>query len=264
MFFGAPHRELFGMMQPGADTGGHRSAVLLCSPFGLEAIRAHRTYRVLSERLARAGHWVLRFDYYGSGDSDGEDRDVSLAGMCDDIETASRTLQSAAPAGLPLTWIGLGLGATAAWLAASRAARPPSQLLLWEPILDGRAYLKTLRHRHAELIGPNGVPATRRPADAAKEIEVLGFAISPILRGEIQSLGATTLPTLPATTRATLVAQPDDALAKSLVLNAGGAAQLELVEQGHTVDWMSETADAGTIVPGAAILKLAALVRRST
>src|ERR1700755_3241688 len=44
-------------------------ALLICNPFGYEALCAHRALRVLAERAALAGAHVLRFDYRGTGDS---------------------------------------------------------------------------------------------------------------------------------------------------------------------------------------------------
>ena len=63
-----------------------RTAVLLCNPFGEEASRAHRTYRVLATQLERAGFPVLRFDYSGTGDSLGRADDVTL----DDVRRRHR------------------------------------------------------------------------------------------------------------------------------------------------------------------------------
>lgn len=260
MYFGAAGRELFGILHPGHQIDGRRMTVLLCSPFGLEAIRAQRTWRVLAERLARAGHSVLRFDYFGSGDSDGEDTDVTLEGLREDIETASQTLRSTCP-GLPTVWIGLGLGATAALAASRNAAQPPSRLLLWEPVIDGRGYLGTLRRRHAELIETMSQPSPHQPAGTGG-FEALGFSVSPRLVEELSKVSAETLLPPPPATHTTLVTQPDDSLAKAIAARLQATAvRLEHVEQKHTADWMAETADAGTLVPGAAVLKLAALLR---
>jgi hypothetical protein len=54
-------------------------AVLLCNPFGQEALRSQRGFRVLADRFARTGCATLGFDYFGTGDSDGDDDDASLA-----------------------------------------------------------------------------------------------------------------------------------------------------------------------------------------
>ncbi|MBK7659827.1 MAG: hypothetical protein IPJ28_12035 [Betaproteobacteria bacterium] len=66
---GEPPRQLFAMLQPAGGAAPRQHGVLLCNPFGQEAIRAHRLVRVLGDRLAAAGFAVMRFDYYGTGDS---------------------------------------------------------------------------------------------------------------------------------------------------------------------------------------------------
>jgi uncharacterized protein len=93
--------------------------VLLCNPFGEEAARAHRIYRVLATQLERSGYSVLRFDYSGTGDSMGESGDVSVIGWLDDIALAANELTLAVGA-RKLVAIGLRLGGTLAALAALR------------------------------------------------------------------------------------------------------------------------------------------------
>ena len=88
--FGKANRRLFGILHPPAVLDGERANVVLCNAFGQEAIRAQRTMWVLAERLARAGHSVLRFDYYGTGDSMGDDLDGDFDGWADDVGEADR------------------------------------------------------------------------------------------------------------------------------------------------------------------------------
>ena len=88
-YFGAPERRLFGIFHPTAAASSALPGVLLCPAFGQEAVRAHRMMKVLAERLVRAGHPVLRFDFYGTGDSMGEDIDADLDGWAGDIHVAA-------------------------------------------------------------------------------------------------------------------------------------------------------------------------------
>ena len=70
-FFRESKSPLFAQYHaPDTGGGGVRStSVLLCQPYGHEYIRAHRAFRTLGERLARAGFPTLRFDYRGCGES---------------------------------------------------------------------------------------------------------------------------------------------------------------------------------------------------
>ena len=85
LWFGPGDRQLFGWMHLPADRVVH-GGVVLCQPFGIEAICAYFTYRLLAERLADRGLAVLRFDYDGTGDSCGGETDPdrldALAGQC--------------------------------------------------------------------------------------------------------------------------------------------------------------------------------------
>src|SRR5260221_9058290 len=47
-------------------------AVICPVPFGYDNICAHRGLRILGDRLSAAGITAFRFDFPGSGDSDGE------------------------------------------------------------------------------------------------------------------------------------------------------------------------------------------------
>ncbi len=59
----------FGWLHPADGNKG----VVLCNPFGHEAMWLHQALRELAQRLAARGVPVLRFDYRGTGDSiDGE------------------------------------------------------------------------------------------------------------------------------------------------------------------------------------------------
>ena len=53
---------------------------MLCYPWGSEYIYAHRSLRLLAQRRAAAGIHTLRFDYFGTGDSDG---DIPPEGMAE-------------------------------------------------------------------------------------------------------------------------------------------------------------------------------------
>ena len=91
MLFGPASRQLFGLFH--APERDARLAVVICMPLGQEAVRGHRLFRVLADRLARAGVAVLRFDYHGSGDSPGEDTDGDLEGWRRDVCTAHEELR---------------------------------------------------------------------------------------------------------------------------------------------------------------------------
>src|SRR5690242_11486928 len=75
VYFGPSERPLFGWLHDAERAPGASLGLVICSPFGDEAIRTQRTIRHLAEDAARAGIPALRFDYDGAGDSAGNDLD---------------------------------------------------------------------------------------------------------------------------------------------------------------------------------------------
>jgi pimeloyl-ACP methyl ester carboxylesterase len=164
-FFGERDRQLFGVYTPprGGARGGQ--AVLLCYPFGSEHMRAHRAFRQLSGLLNRAGSHVLRFDYFGTGDSAGRGDEASLEQWVQDIGTAVDELKDTCGA-TTVSLIGLRLGAA---LAAAAAAQRTDidRVILWDPIVDGSRYLSEMQAiagrpqlRADEPMGVTGFPVT--------------------------------------------------------------------------------------------------------
>jgi len=185
--FGSKDRLLFGIYAP-AKGKRQRRGVLLCGPWGAEALRAHRSLKSLSDLLADDGFDVFRFDYYGTGDSMGESLDVTLSGWVEDTEAAMDELMGIAS--VPkVSLVGLRLGAYAAAAAGARRARQVERLLLWEPVTSGVAYL-------AELL-----PA-RAGAPGGEPWEVGGYALSPTL---VEELRAARVAGPPGSWRAALV-----------------------------------------------------------
>lgn len=263
--FGPPERRLFGLFHPAAARSGAATALLLCNPFGQEAVRTHRIYRVLAERAMRLGLAVLRFDYYGSGDSDGADTEGHLAGWAEDVATASQELLARAGESR-LVWLGARLGATVAVRASTLARRRPDELLLWEPIADGRAYLDTLADRLVESldsslsIAPHEWHArlAANPAELARE--GIGFEIGDRLLAELLELTPASLPP-PSTARCVWVHDGNASEAAEVMQrwrSAGSNVDGQVLQ--HEFDWIAEEALNTALVPSEVVQRLTALV----
>jgi alpha/beta superfamily hydrolase len=154
VFFGDP--ALFGVYHPALADAERPLGVLLCPPIGHEQTRSYRALKGLAEALARAGHHVLRFDYRGVGDSDGEFAEATADRWCDEVARAAEEL--AALSGMKEQWlVGLRLGAALAVRAqaASRRGRSRARvraLVLWDPVLCGRDFLETADQLHATFV----------------------------------------------------------------------------------------------------------------
>ncbi|WP_431275218.1 alpha/beta fold hydrolase [Variovorax ureilyticus] len=212
LIFGPASRQLFGLYHEPEREG--EIAVLVCAPFGQEALRTHRLFRVLADRLAQAGVAVLRFDYYGTGDSPGEDSEGELEGWRRDVGAAHAELRGRV-GGRRILWLGARLGATVAVMAARSGRCDPSRLILWDPIIDGARYLDELRARHVDALEVSFcVPdrAWRRRLEKESNSytdSVLGFGLSPELPKQLKGLTSRSLQ-LTALHDTVILARDDD------------------------------------------------------
>jgi alpha/beta superfamily hydrolase len=178
--FGGSAEPLFGIVHPALHERPDPRGALLCAPILYEYMAAHRSLRQLANRLAQAGIAALRFDWYGTGDSAGEAADGGPARWGRDLEAARVELRG--HHATPPSVVGLRFGAALALQRQiSRDAAEIPALVLWEPVLDGAAYVEELLERQRDLYG---------------EItdEVLGCPFGAALRGEIAALDLRSAP----------------------------------------------------------------------
>jgi pimeloyl-ACP methyl ester carboxylesterase len=204
LFFGSSDEPLFGVYHPPQSDVGRSMGVVLCYPMGQEYMRAHRAFRQLALLLSRAGFHVLRFDYFGTGDSSGNGEDATIERWIADVGTAIDELKDTADID-EVAVVGLRLGATLASHATADRA-DVRQLVLWDPVVSGAAYLdeELRQHAGAGTIGagtPTPHPAKNGGDGKSEErdgwsgtVGVMGFPLSPALR---HSLGALDLAATP-------------------------------------------------------------------
>jgi hypothetical protein len=258
--FGPEGRQLFGLFRPGSPTAPPRAdgqphpAVLLCAPWGQEAIRSQRLFRALADRLARLGCPVLQFDYLGTGDADGDAEHGDLATWQADVLTAHQQLSGLA-GHHHTAWIGLRLGATVAALASARASEPPTILLSWDPIADGAAYLAELQAGQADYLQE---AYAQRWAQASRILDRLagpppaqafGFGMSESLLRDLHALAPPDWARVKAGRVALLThAGHSGAAALSAVLAQAGQPHHRLQAAEH-INWASDEAMSTAIVP---------------
>jgi pimeloyl-ACP methyl ester carboxylesterase len=142
MFFGDSERKLYGVYDAPTGTERRSHAVLLCYPGVQEYNTSHWSFRRLASLLARDGHHVMRFDYFGSGDSSGSVEEGTPEIWIDNIRQATAELKDLSGA-RQLSVLGKRLGATLAALACEELVSA-HRLLLWDPVVDGGAYVQEL------------------------------------------------------------------------------------------------------------------------
>ncbi len=157
---------------------------MLCPPLDIEGVCTYFTYRQLAIRLAGDGIAVVRFDYDGTGDSAGSSSDPGrVTAWLRSVGDATEVIRGHGE--MPLCLVGMRVGAL---LAAFEAARrgDVEALVLWDPCLSGRAYVREQRLFHR--VGLDAGPL-RRPG-----FELSGLQLDPGTATDLSRLRLADLP----------------------------------------------------------------------
>lgn len=174
----------------------HSQTIVLCPPFGHEYTHSHRSFKHLAEYLAAQGFTVFRFDYQGTGDSTGSSFDENRVQMwIDNICVVTKHAQGNFS---EVTLLGLRLGASLAALAAKKIAI--FQLVLWEPIIKGKSYIRELT-AIARLAG-------NTTSTSSEWIECAGFLVTSATQKEISAIDLTAQ-TIPVDSAVLLLGRDD-------------------------------------------------------
>jgi alpha-beta hydrolase superfamily lysophospholipase len=180
LYFDSNAHRLFGWYHRPHPDKSANFGVVVCKPFGYEAICAHRSVRAFSDAAASLGAPTLRFDYAGTGDSSEIDPQANqLEIWIQDVIAAVGEVRRLS--GVRRVYLlGFRLGALLATLAAGRCDSVAG-LILIAPIISGRRYVRELRTmRLAASMGSeisDGATVDAATADTGF-MEVSGFLYS--------------------------------------------------------------------------------------
>ena len=215
LYFPSGSRQLFAWLHSASGDPASSVGLVICKPFGFEAMCGHLSIRAFAEAAAEVGVPALRFDYSGAGDSEdlppGADQ---LEAWCEDIETA--VLELKRRTGVQrVCLLGLRLGALLAALAVPRCPSV-SALIGVAPILSGRRYLKELRNFElaaaARATAQKAAPLDTKGAGDGS-FEANGFVLSAKTIAALQKIELMELP-VPNLTDAFIIDRDDLAGAK--------------------------------------------------
>lgn len=149
-FFYSGKKRIFAVLhQPNKEFSKNGLALIFCTAFAEEKLWAHRVFVSFARDLAKEGIAVLRFDFMGHGDSEGEFEDSNVETQLRDIQSAIELVKIKTRS-KTIGLLGLRLGATLAAIAARQSAFIDF-LVLWEPIIKCKDYLqKCLRSNLAK------------------------------------------------------------------------------------------------------------------
>jgi alpha-beta hydrolase superfamily lysophospholipase len=181
LYFLSDKHALFAWLHQSSHASSCEWGVVLCKPFGYEALCGHRSLRTFASTAAELGIPTLRFDYQGTGDS------ADIDPNADQIEAWTRDIVHAATELRRRTGVtriclmGFRLGA----LLAVQAARQceAGALVLIAPVLSGRRYLREVRTGELAAAAAEAAstpPSPKSPSSASTQgfMEVNGYPLS--------------------------------------------------------------------------------------
>lgn len=221
LYFPSDDFRLFGVLHqpdaPAPESAGARITqraaplgLVFCAPFAEEQKQACRVFVETARALAARGIPSLRFDYRGTGDSQGPFTDFSLAGALRDIQAAAALLRERAGVAR-IALLGLRLGASLALQSAECGVRsaecePPANatsdvtrhaargthatlLVLWQPIVEGALFYRlNIRRMLVRQMMTHGKATGQRDTGQADTIDLDGFLASRAMCEEIKAL----------------------------------------------------------------------------
>ncbi len=192
---------------PAAESGDGpaRPGVVLCHPLvDFDLYEVPWTIRMVvgyARELARAGYPALRFDFLGSGQSDGEFEAVTLGGCVRDLQRAVDVLVEKTGRE-QVVLVGARLAATVAMRVAAQDPRV-QRLALWDPVPDPAGSLRAVRRRaRASLLamgrGGDTPPSTTTGGEAPSglwagaeggesRLDAGGYVIGPAFLDELKT-----------------------------------------------------------------------------
>lgn len=192
LWFGPLARPVFGWLHRPDPQTAITAGIVICNPFGNEALCAHRSIRHLARSAARAGFAALRFDYDGSGDSAGHCFEPQrLTAWLGSVNGAIDTLRETT--GVERVYLaGFRLGATLAALVCL-GRRDLSGLVAIAPVVNGGAYVRELRLLQRAMDAKREVNSQEH----AGYLESAGFLLTTETQAELRAIDLTRLSAAP-------------------------------------------------------------------
>jgi len=238
--FGTSDRQLLGIYYPPEGDAVRDAAVLVCGPGPQEYMRTHWALRKLAAQLARRGFPVMRFDYFGTGDSAGETVEGRPSLWVEDVSAAARELLDVSGA-YAVSAVGLRLGASLAAMASSGGLEL-EDLVLWEPVVRGATYVDELRaiaaRKYAEFLFP--------PDQSPGSGQLLGYPFPTEVEGETRAVDLTRTP--PRARRRVVVALADE---RPEYIELRAKLEEEAGRGGAPVAWLHQAEEGADTIDGA-------------
>jgi alpha/beta superfamily hydrolase len=177
-FFGDSKSPLFGVFHPPQSVSHRDFGIVICPSIAHEYVRTHKALRQLASALAGNGFPVMRFDYFGVGDSAGESGEGGSTRWTEDIRLAIEEMLALSNT-KNACLIGLRMGAALA-LQALPEKNVCKRLILWDPVVSGLQMFNEMKDMH--------IRALSCPAAPVNDEEIVGFPYPAALQQDICGL----------------------------------------------------------------------------
>jgi len=182
LFLSSMEQQIFALHYPAAEAG--RETIIICPPAPQEIMRAQSGLGQLACRLQEDGYNVLRFDYSGTGDSEGVPETACIDHWLQDILRVC-TFAKDQSGSTRLSLVGLRLGAALAIRASQHVNI--DRLVLWDPVLDGIHYLREMETSHTRMFQLNVIEPPFASWRYGKE-QCWGFSWSENWRSQLAAI----------------------------------------------------------------------------
>ena len=173
-------QQIFGVLHRPAKVK-NPPIVLILHGFASSKHGANRCYVTLAEKLSQAGIATFRFDFRGSGDSEGNLSEITFEDLVSDAVSVLKKL--AEIEGIDASRIalfGASLGGAISVYAAARTQKI-KVMALWAPVASGELWYRDFLKQHPEYINVD-------PAHILSSYR--GIKLQPEFRAQFASMAA--------------------------------------------------------------------------
>ncbi|MCB1843971.1 MAG: hydrolase 2, exosortase A system-associated [Halioglobus sp.] len=174
-----------------APSGKIRGHIVYLPPFAEEMNRCRSAVADQARAFAARGFACTLLDFFGTGDSDGQLQDASLARWHDNVRLVVDHLQRESAA--PLLLWGLRLGGLVALDFASRREYPVSDIILWQPVTGAAVFVNQMLRQRIAMLSMRGLPAEktveiRERLARGEQVEIAGYTVSGQLLEDLEAV----------------------------------------------------------------------------
>jgi hypothetical protein len=174
--------QLFGCYHPPADLGSQRLLVI-CPPFFDEYRRSYKALADLANACAEQGVHVLRFNFYGTGESQGILEQASVDKWKKDVsDTIEEGINLSGASQVAL----LGVRFSATLLSEIKNVHV-TRFIFWDPVISGARYIAWLDEVN-QILKKQQQKIARDINRPFEQIEYVNFRLSSELRAGMEAV----------------------------------------------------------------------------